>query len=100
MLWLIAFNIIEIKMFFRRKSDSPSRFREGPVTRLCGSVIEKNEKSKTEPDEADDDSLRESEKPDNNDNSENEDVSKLLYNFFITSNIIAIYKFGFFPYMF
>lgn len=69
-------------MFFRRKSDSPSRFREGPVTRLCGSIIEKNEKSKTEQDEADDDSLRESEKPDNNDNSENEDVSKLLHNFF------------------
>lgn len=88
-------------MFFRRKSDSPSRFREGPVTRLCGSVIEKTEKSKAEQDEADDDSLRESEKPDNNDNSENEDVSKLLYNFsFVTSNIIAIYNFFFFLYMF
>ncbi|KMQ96499.1 atpase family aaa domain-containing protein 2b [Lasius niger] len=62
-----------------RKSDSPSRFREGPVTRLCGSVGEKNEKPKTEQDEADDDSLRESEKPDNNDNSENEDGYEDMY---------------------
>lgn len=78
MLYLMEFNIIKIKLFFRtRKSDSPSRFREGPVTRLCGS-IEKNEKPKAEQDEADEDSLRESEKPDNNDNSENEDVSKLV----------------------
>lgn len=66
-------------MFSRtRKSDSPSRFREGPVTRLCGSVGERNEKPKTEQDEADVDSSRESEKPDNNDNSENEDVSKFI----------------------
>ncbi|XP_072746443.1 ATPase family AAA domain-containing protein 2 isoform X1 [Anoplolepis gracilipes] len=62
-----------------RKSDSPSRFREGPVTRLCGSVVEKNEKPKTDQDEADDDSLRESEKPDNNDNSENEDGYEDMY---------------------
>lgn len=69
----------DIKIFFRtRKSDSPSRFREGPVTRLCGNVVEKNEKPKAEQDEADDDSSRESEKPDNNDNSENEDVSSFL----------------------
>ncbi|XP_050453686.1 ATPase family AAA domain-containing protein 2-like isoform X1 [Cataglyphis hispanica] len=61
-----------------RKSDSPSRFREGPVTRLCGS-IEKNEKPKAEQDEADEDSLRESEKPDNNDNSENEDGYEDMY---------------------
>lgn len=74
-------------MFFRtRKSDSPSRFREGPVTRLCGSVGEKNEKPKTEQDEADVDSSRESEKPDNNDNSENEDVSKFLWLFFYIFN--------------
>lgn len=64
-------------MFYRtRKSDSPSRLREGPVTRLCGNV-EKNEKPKVEQDDADDDSSRESEKPDNNDNSENEDVRYL-----------------------
>ena len=73
---------MKLKYFLRtRKSDSPSRFREGPVTRLCGSIIEKAEKPKVEPPqvEADDDSSRESEKPDNNDNdnSENEDVSKL-----------------------
>jgi len=60
---------------FRTKPDSPCRFREGPVTRLCGSINEKNEKPKTEQDEADDDSSRESEKPHNNDNSENEDVN-------------------------
>lgn len=62
----------------RRKSDSPSRFREGPVTRLCGNIVEKTEKPKVQQDEADDDSSRESEKQENNDNSENEDVSKLL----------------------
>ncbi|XP_067215423.1 ATPase family AAA domain-containing protein 2-like isoform X1 [Linepithema humile] len=62
-----------------RKSDSPSRFREGPVTRLCGSIGEKNEKPKTEQDEADVDSSRESEKPDNNDNSENEDGYEDMY---------------------
>ncbi|EZA56127.1 ATPase family AAA domain-containing protein 2B [Ooceraea biroi] len=62
-----------------RKSDSPNRFREGPVTRLCGSINEKNEKPKTEQDEADDDSSRESEKPDNNDNSENEDGYEDMY---------------------
>ncbi|XP_019698799.1 ATPase family AAA domain-containing protein 2 isoform X1 [Harpegnathos saltator] len=62
-----------------RKSDSPSRFREGPVTRLCGNIIEKNEKPKVEQDEADDDSSRESEKPDNNDNSENEDGYEDMY---------------------
>lgn len=73
----------EIKIFFRtRKSDSPSRFREGPVTRLCGNAMEKNEKPKTEQDEADDDSSRESEKQDNNDNSENEDVSSFLFKSF------------------
>lgn len=75
----------EIKIFFRtRKSDSPSRFREGPVTRLCGNAMEKNEKQspKTEQDEADDDSSRESEKQDNNDNSENEDVSSFLFKSF------------------
>ncbi|XP_071565954.1 ATPase family AAA domain-containing protein 2 [Temnothorax nylanderi] len=64
-----------------RKSDSPSRFREGPVTRLCGSVGEKTEKPKVEQEEADDDSSRESEKPDNNDNdnSENEDGYEDMY---------------------
>lgn len=85
-------------MFFRtRKSDSPSRFREGPVTRLCGSISEKNEKPKVEPDEADDDSLRESEKPDNNDNSENEDVSKLVQccymKLYIVLVLVVIHKF-------
>ncbi|KAG5330467.1 ATAD2 protein, partial [Acromyrmex heyeri] len=53
-----------------RKSDSPNRFREGPVTRLCGNVVEKTEKPKVEQEEADDVSSHESEKPDNNDNSE------------------------------
>ncbi|TGZ56172.1 ATPase family AAA domain-containing protein 2 [Temnothorax longispinosus] len=64
-----------------KDSDSPSRFREGPVTRLCGSVVEKTEKPKVEQEEADDDSSRESEKPDNNDNdnSENEDGYEDMY---------------------
>lgn len=76
----MEFNVMKLKCFLRtRKSDSPNRFREGPVTRLCGSVVVKTEKPKVEQVEADDDSSRESEKPDNNDNdnSENEDVSKL-----------------------
>lgn len=82
-MFLIQVNVIEIKKFFlrTRKSDSPCRFREGPVTRLCGNVVnEKTEKPKVEQVEADDDSSRESEKPDNNDNdnSENEDVSEFL----------------------
>ncbi|XP_011867387.1 PREDICTED: ATPase family AAA domain-containing protein 2-like isoform X2 [Vollenhovia emeryi] len=67
-----------------RKSDSPSRgvpFREGPVTRLCGSIIgEKTEKPKVEQEKVDDDSSRASEKPDNNENvnseNENEDVNE------------------------
>lgn len=83
--YLIELDIItfEIRIFHRtRKSDSPSRFREGPVTRLCGNAVEKNEKPKVEQDEADDDSSRESEKPDNNDNSENEDVNKIFSFFF------------------
>ncbi|XP_020281851.1 ATPase family AAA domain-containing protein 2-like isoform X2 [Pseudomyrmex gracilis] len=62
-----------------RKSDSPSRFREGPVTRLCGNIVEKTEKPKVQQDEADDDSSRESEKPENNDNSENEDGYEDMY---------------------
>ncbi|KYM86428.1 ATPase family AAA domain-containing protein 2, partial [Atta colombica] len=63
-----------------RKSDSPNRFREGPVTRLCGNVVEKTEKPKVEPEEADV-SSHESEKPDNNDNdnSENEDGFEDMY---------------------
>ncbi|KAL0128837.1 hypothetical protein PUN28_003901 [Cardiocondyla obscurior] len=66
-----------------RKSDSPNRFREGPVTRLCGNIIEKTEKPKVKQEEADDDSLHESVKPDNNDNdndnSENEDGYEDMY---------------------
>lgn len=56
------------------KSNSPTRLKEGPVTRLGGNLIEKDEKPKVEQDEADEDSSQESEKAENNDNSENEDV--------------------------
>ncbi|KAG7204576.1 hypothetical protein KM043_004999 [Ampulex compressa] len=62
-----------------RKSDSPSRLREGPVTRLCGNIPEKDEKPKQEQDEADEESSQESEKPENNDNSENEDGYEDMY---------------------
>jgi len=86
----VKYNIINVNCFLRtRKSDSPNRFREGPVTRLCGNVVEKTEKPKVEQEEADDVSSRESEKPDNNDNdnSENEDVSKLLHLISLSSNV-------------
>ncbi|XP_012273036.1 ATPase family AAA domain-containing protein 2 isoform X2 [Orussus abietinus] len=62
-----------------RKSDSPSRLREGPVTRLCGSTLGKDEKPKVEQDEADEESSQESEKPGNNDNSDNEDGYEDMY---------------------
>ncbi|XP_015438731.1 PREDICTED: ATPase family AAA domain-containing protein 2-like [Dufourea novaeangliae] len=62
-----------------RKSDSPSRLREGPVTRLGGNLVEKDEKPKVEQDEADEDSSQESEKAENNDNSENEDGYEDMY---------------------
>ncbi|KAK9308656.1 hypothetical protein QLX08_001491 [Tetragonisca angustula] len=61
-----------------RKSDSPSRLREGPATRL-GSLSEKDVKPKVERDEADEDSSQESEKVENNDNSENEDGYEDMY---------------------
>ncbi|KYN39328.1 ATPase family AAA domain-containing protein 2 [Trachymyrmex septentrionalis] len=80
--YLVKYNIINVNCFLRtRKSDSPNRFREGPVTRLCGNVVEKTEKPKVEQEEADDVSSRESEKPDNNDNdnSENEDGFEDMY---------------------
>lgn len=68
-------------MFCRsRKSDSPSRLREGPVTRLSNSCIEKDTKPKTEPNQADvedeeddDENSQESDKAENNDNSENDE---------------------------
>lgn len=65
-------------MYRTRKSDSPSRLREGPATRLGGNLNEKDVKPKVERVEADEDSSQESEKPENNDNSENEDVSNFL----------------------
>ncbi|XP_076622694.1 ATPase family AAA domain-containing protein 2B isoform X2 [Colletes latitarsis] len=61
------------------KSDSPSRLKEGPVTRLGGNLIEKDEKPKVEQDEVDEDSSQESEKAENNDNSENEDGYEDMY---------------------
>lgn len=65
-------------MYRTRKSDSPTRLREGPATKLGGSLSEKDEKPKVEPVEADEDSSQESEKAENNDNSENEDVNDFL----------------------
>ncbi|XP_068988018.1 ATPase family AAA domain-containing protein 2-like isoform X3 [Bombus flavifrons] len=62
-----------------RKSDSPSRLREGPATRLGGNLNEKDVKPKVERVEADEDSSQESEKPENNDNSENEDGYEDMY---------------------
>ncbi|XP_050576088.1 ATPase family AAA domain-containing protein 2-like isoform X2 [Bombus affinis] len=62
-----------------RKSDSPSRLREGPATRLGGNLSEKDVKPKVERVEADEDSSQESEKPENNDNSENEDGYEDMY---------------------
>ena len=62
------------QIFRARKSDSPGRLREGPITRLCGSSLVKDVKNKAEENEADEDSSQESEKADNNDNSENEAV--------------------------
>ncbi|XP_076547755.1 ATPase family AAA domain-containing protein 2 isoform X3 [Osmia lignaria lignaria] len=62
-----------------RKSDSPSRLKEGPVTRLGGSLGEKDVKPKVDQDEADEDSLQESEKAENNDNYENEDGYEDMY---------------------
>ncbi|XP_076387362.1 ATPase family AAA domain-containing protein 2 isoform X4 [Megachile rotundata] len=62
-----------------RKSDSPSRLKDGPVTRLGGSLSEKDMKPKVEQDEADEDSLPESEKAENNDNYENEDGYEDMY---------------------
>ncbi|CAK9825447.1 ATPase family AAA domain-containing protein 2 [Anthophora retusa] len=62
-----------------RKSDSPSRLREGPVTRLGGNLGEKDVKPKVERIEADEDSSQESEKAENNDNSENEDGYEDMY---------------------
>ncbi|XP_011505314.1 PREDICTED: ATPase family AAA domain-containing protein 2-like isoform X2 [Ceratosolen solmsi marchali] len=56
-----------------RKSDSPCRLREGPVTRLSNSYAEKDEKIKSEPNRDDDDNSQESEKVENNDNSENDE---------------------------
>lgn len=61
-------------VFRTRKIESPCRTREGPVTRLCGSLIEKDEKVKSEPNDANEESSRESERQGNNDNSDNEDV--------------------------
>ncbi|XP_043277332.1 ATPase family AAA domain-containing protein 2-like isoform X2 [Venturia canescens] len=57
-----------------RKSDSPNRTREGPVTRLCGSLTEKDVKIKSELNSVNAESSDESEVPENNDNSDNEDV--------------------------
>ncbi|CAL7944328.1 unnamed protein product [Xylocopa violacea] len=62
-----------------RKSDSPSRLREAPATRLGGSLGEKDVKPKVEHVEADEDSSQESEKAENNDNSENEDGYEDMY---------------------
>uniref|UniRef100_A0A0C9QVG3 Tat-binding homolog 7 n=1 Tax=Fopius arisanus TaxID=64838 RepID=A0A0C9QVG3_9HYME len=64
-----------------RKTDSPSRLREGPVTRLCGMLDkdDKVEKVKSEPTERNDDSSQESEKPDNNGNSDNDDGYEDMY---------------------
>ncbi|XP_076748821.1 ATPase family AAA domain-containing protein 2B-like isoform X1 [Xylocopa sonorina] len=62
-----------------RKSDSPSRLREAPATRLGGSLSEKDVKSKVEHVEADEDSSQESEKAENNDNSDNEDGYEDMY---------------------
>ncbi|XP_076665616.1 ATPase family AAA domain-containing protein 2B-like isoform X3 [Andrena cerasifolii] len=62
-----------------RKSDSPCRLREGPVTRLGGNVVEKDEKPKVERVEGDEGSSQESEKAENNDNSENEDGYEDMY---------------------
>ncbi|XP_076249448.1 uncharacterized protein LOC143188854 isoform X2 [Calliopsis andreniformis] len=62
-----------------RKSDSPSRLKEGPATRLGGNLVEKDEKPKAEPGEADEGSSQESEKAENNDNSENEDGYEDMY---------------------
>lgn len=63
-----------------RKSDSPSRLREGPATRLGGNLGEKDIKPKVERVEADEDSSQESEKAENN--SENEDVIILNSHFY------------------
>ncbi|KAK2577983.1 hypothetical protein KPH14_008415 [Odynerus spinipes] len=60
------------------KSNSPCRLREGPVTRLCGNSLDKAVKPKVDPEEAED-SLHESEKQENNDNSENEDGYEDMY---------------------
>ncbi|XP_015118071.1 ATPase family AAA domain-containing protein 2 isoform X1 [Diachasma alloeum] len=61
-----------------RKTDSPNRLREGPVTRLCG-MLDKDEKMKSEPPERNDDSSQESEKPENNGNSDNDDGYEDMY---------------------
>lgn len=70
-----------------RQSDSPSRLREGPVTRHCNVLIEKDVKPKVDPIEPDDTS-RESGKPEeNNDNSDNDNdndnVNKLVVLFYL-----------------
>lgn len=69
---------LKYSVYRTRKSDSPSRLREGPVTRLGGNVVEKDEKPKVERVEGDEGSSQESEKAENNDNSENEDVNGFL----------------------
>ena len=69
-----CFKISFLLNYRARKSDSPGRLREGPITRLCGTAIVKDAKTKPEENEADEDSSQESEKPGNNENSENEAV--------------------------
>ncbi|XP_015588936.1 ATPase family AAA domain-containing protein 2 isoform X2 [Cephus cinctus] len=65
----------------RRKSDSPSRLREGPVTRHSGNNLEKDVKPKPDQEQTDGDSSQGSEKPDNdnNDNTDNEDGYEDMY---------------------
>lgn len=57
-----------------RKSDSPLRSRDGPVTRNSGIYHPKGENEKDVKGEDEDDSSQESEKAENNNNSDNEDV--------------------------
>ncbi|XP_034943893.1 ATPase family AAA domain-containing protein 2-like [Chelonus insularis] len=62
-----------------KKLHSPSRAREGPVTRLCG-MLEKDEKKVLPIDmNDDDDSSHESEKQGENENSENDDGYEDMY---------------------
>ena len=71
----IKFKLFKLYFSFdrSRKSTSPFRTREGPVTRLSNAYVEKDEKVKSEQNEEEDDNSRESEKPENNDNSDNEE---------------------------